>query len=104
MDDLDGVVREELGQAAVGAGSPSSSARRAPCSGEASSSPVTRTPILRSASMCTVPMKPLPITAAPMSLRRGMRWALLEWDAVALISTEPRWGRLAGARPVYTTR
>ena len=40
-------------------------------SGLASMTPRTFTPSRRRASMWTVPMKPLPMTAAPMSLKRS---------------------------------
>ena len=81
VDDVDAVVREQLVEATrTRARRPSAAARCAARSRDEPSSPTTLTPIRRSASMCTVPMKPLPMTAVPMSLRRSMwRWMPSEW-------------------------
>src|SRR4051794_34973548 len=54
-------------------GTPRAAARSSARGPDEPSSPTTFTPMRRSASMCTVPMNPLPITAASMSERRGMR-------------------------------
>ncbi len=69
-------------------GRPISAARRSPSSGDASRSPATLTPIRRSASMWTVPMKPLPMTAVPISLRRVMTACLLRQRARTTIDPE----------------
>ena len=68
VHDLD-VVREQLLEGAVRlrdpqVGGPAPTELRA-----RSRSPATRTPIRRSASMCTVPMNPVPMTAALIVLR-----------------------------------
>ena len=67
VDDLDALVGQQLLEAAVCARRYRSGPRAAlPRSGDEPSSPRTSTPIRRRASMWTVPMKPLPMTAAPM--------------------------------------
>src|SRR4029079_15389883 len=50
-------------------GTPRASARAAPRSGVLPRTPSTFTPIRRRASTCTVPMTPVPITAAPIDAR-----------------------------------
>ena len=64
-------------------GTPSTSARAAPRSGELPSTPRTSTPIRRSASTWTVPMNPVPMTAAPMSAILSMDWCIAPfWSSV----------------------
>ena len=77
VDDLDRVVREHFVQAGVGLRQ--AELRRALRSElrRRLQQAATRTPIRRSASMCTVPINPLPMTAVPMSLRRAMGAAVL---------------------------
>ena len=68
VDDVDRRVGEQLVERRVGAWRRRGpSARAAPRSGVLPRTPRTWTPMRRSASTWTVPMKPVPITAAPMS-------------------------------------
>ena len=72
VDDPHGVVGEELVERRVGLREAQLRRAAAARSGDDSRRPATRTPIRRSASMWTVPMKPLPMTAVAISLRRVM--------------------------------
>ena len=69
VHDLDPLVGQQVGEAVVGLRhADAARALAAPRSGDEPRRPWTWTPRRRRASMWTVPMKPLPITAAPISL------------------------------------
>ena len=66
MDDVHLGVGQERVEAVVCLGHPEGEARAAPRAGVLPRTPRTWTPIRRSASTWTVPMNPVPITAAPI--------------------------------------